>query len=120
MNNFDELNELDKPDELDELDILDVLDKNININNKSFLQANYNERVKYKVLKIWLIIVIVVTIVYCLYWYLNYDIYPVSYYNIERQNFLRSNTSAHPPPLINFLDPPDVFGNKYVKAEQIY
>jgi hypothetical protein len=91
------------------------------INNQKFIMPNKksDDSIKYKVLKIWIIIVIIITIIYILYWYINYEIHPVAYYNINRQNFLRNNTSTYPPPLTSFMDPPSVLDGKYVRVENL-
>lgn len=77
------------------------------------------EPVKYKFLKMWIIAIIAITLIYFIYWYMNYEMHPVAYYNINRQNYLRTTTPAYPPPLVNFMDVPDVWNDKYVKAGDI-
>ncbi len=74
--------------------------------------------IKYKFLKIWVGTVIIITIIYFIYWYFYYDVYPVSYYSSRRQSYLRNHTSAYPPPLVNFMDVPDVSNDKYVMSGQ--
>lgn len=76
--------------------------------------------IKYKSLKTWIILIIIVTFIYLIYWYFNYETHPVAYYNIRRQNYLRNNTPSYPPPLTSFMDPPDIFDSKYVKNDTIY
>lgn len=109
------------------LDIIDDINNIESVNN-----INYNDTgkfampraksenfFKYKLLKIWIVVIIVITLIYLLYWYMNYEIHPVAYYNTNRLNFLRYNTVAHPPPLVNFMDPPSVLDGKYVTVENL-
>jgi hypothetical protein len=42
-----------------------------------------------------------------------------SFYDRDTKNYLRSMTVAHPPPLINFMDPPNIFSRKYQMDEII-
>lgn len=88
--------------------------KTIN-NNNTFLVPQKNDNdIKYKYLKLWVIVIILITVMYFTYWCINYDSHPVAYYDKNRLDFLRRNTGAHPPPLFNFMDVPDVFNNKYI------
>ena len=78
-------------------------------------QRKDNDYIKYKFLKLWIIAIILITFVYVTYWFINYDTYPIAYYDKDRLDYLRQHTTAHPPPLFNFMDVPDIFSNKYVK-----
>jgi len=82
----------------------------ISLNNKD------NDSIKYKALKIWVIITVILTLIFGLYWYCNYEIHPVAYYDSKTQNYLRSHTCSYPPPLTSFMDPPDVFNKKYIAS----
>jgi len=88
--------------------------------NNIYLSRGNNKNNKYfkkykiiKIIKIWIILMIAITIIYLICWYCAYEIVPVAYYSKDRQFFLRNNTMALPPPLINFMDPPSVLDNKY-------
>lgn len=83
--------------------------------NFNFIKKIDTESIQYRALKIWVIAVIIITIIYALYWYFYYEYHPVAYYDIRRQNYLRQHTPSYPPPLTSFMDPPDVFDDKYVK-----
>lgn len=72
-----------------------------------------SDNIKYKSLRIWVILICIVTLIYSIYWYCNYENHPVAYYDTNRLTFLRNNTPSHPPPLTSFMDPPDVFNDKY-------
>lgn len=87
--------------------------------NNFLLKNKKNVNIRYKFLIIWVVVVMIITIIYFGYWYFNYEFHPVAYYDINRQKYLRNNTPVHPPPLVNFMDPPDTFGNKYVKIEDL-
>lgn len=62
------------------------------------------DNIKYKLLKIWVGLTCIVTLIYLAYWYFNYEFYPIAYLDKKRLKFLRENTPAHPPPLISFID----------------
>jgi hypothetical protein len=82
---------------------------------------NGNSQVQLKSIKLWLILVGVITLLYSIYWYYNYDSYPVAFYdaNRQRQVYLRNHTTAYPPPLTSFMDPPDMFNSKYINLENL-
>jgi hypothetical protein len=58
---------------------------------------------KYKYIKIWIIVVTIVTIIFLIYnQFCDNSDMPV--YDIDKINYLRTHTPAYPPPLINFID----------------
>lgn len=83
------------------------------IKSTKITKSTYHYHLIYKVLKNWAIVVLICTIIYFSYWHYVYGVFPVSYYSRDRQTFLRNNTTALPPPLVNFMDPPSVFNKSY-------
>ena len=82
------------------------MDNNIK-NTKFFMESKkFDNSIKYKALKIWIMVVMVITLIYFLYQWINYKTHPVT----KRQNFLRYNASAHPP---------SVFDRKYINVEHL-
>lgn len=77
------------------------------------MTMNSHDNIKYRSLRIWVVLICIVTLMYTAYCLCNYEHHPVSYYDVNRLTFLRNNTPSHPPPLTSFMDPPDVFDNKY-------
>ena len=75
--------------------------------------------IKYKSIKLWMICVGILTLLYCIYYYSNYESFSVAYFDKSRQDYLRSHTPAHPPPLGNFMDPPDIFSEKYIELSSV-
>ena len=79
----------------------------------------YQQPAKYSYIKLWVLGIILLTIVYFIYYYCIYDSYTLSFYDGNKLNYLRSMTPAHPPPLVNFMDPPSVFNTKYVNIKEL-
>lgn len=79
-----------------------------------------NDEIIYKSLRLWVTLVCIFSVLFCAYWLCNYETYPVAYYDSNRLNFLRHNTPSYPPPLASFMDPPDVFNEKYVTIKSLF
>jgi len=68
----------------------------------SYKDNNVNS--KLKIFKLWLGIVIIITMFYITISYLWYDDLSLSNYDMNKYAYLRSFTPAYPPPLVNFIN----------------
>lgn len=95
----------------------------IYVRNKN---PRYIEPLWYRYLKIWLIVIVVLVIIFSLFYFLtcgsydNYDmvVYDstnqnIDFFNSNRREYLKSITPAHPPPLVNFMDGPNLMSQRY-------
>ena len=57
--------------------------------------------------------VFVITLIYIICIYYEYGFFTPSFFDNNKKEYLRSITHAYPPPLVNFMDPPNVFNQKY-------
>ena len=73
----------------------------------------YDDYDKYWLIKLWTFVIIIITIVYIFIYLFWTDDYPYD------PRFIRSMTPAYPPPLINFMDPPNVFSKRFYPVEYI-
>lgn len=62
----------------------------------------------YWLVKIWLTFLIIITFIYIF----SYALYDLDFDIPSDLRTLRSETPAYPPPLVNFMDPPNVFDSK--------
>lgn len=66
---------------------------------------NYNDNNhKFKIFKLWLGIVIILTLFYVMLSYLGFDDFSISQYDTNKYAYLRSITPAYPPPMVNFMN----------------
>lgn len=65
--------------------------------------SNKKSENKYKYIKIWIIVIVIITMIFLLY-DKYFDNYNMPLYDIDKLNYLRTQTPAYPPPLVNFID----------------
>lgn len=98
----------------------------INLSNVYNIMRNYKHNIKkmeynvnsYWYIKIWIIAIILISLIYIAYVYFGYGGFDISYFDSQKREYLQSITPAHPPPLVHFMDPPNLFSQKYT-LEQI-
>ena len=62
-----------------------------------------NNKLKFKALKIWVGLIVIITMIYVMISFLGYDYYEQSDFDIRGRKYLRTITPAYPPPLVNFI-----------------
>ena len=78
----------------------------------NFYDNQYNESIILKSLKLWLYASIILTIGYLLCTILLDNTFSIDTMSDSQRQYIRSITPAYPPPLVNFMDPVDVFKMK--------
>jgi hypothetical protein len=62
-----------------------------------------------KSIKLWALIVFILTLFYIGYTFFFESCINIDPYDQNKLEYLRNITPAYPPPLVNFMDPPNVF-----------
>ncbi len=74
---------------------------------KKYRENNINYVPTY--IKYWVLGIFIISLMYLIYIYYEYGFFIPSFCDDEKKEYLRSLTPAHPPPLVNFMDPPNIW-----------
>lgn len=69
---------------------------------KNYKDNNISQKIK--IFKLWLGIVIIITMFYAILSYLGFDDFSISSHDTNKYAYLRSITPAYPPPMVNFMN----------------
>jgi hypothetical protein len=76
-----------------------------------YKKNNINHTSKY--IKYWISGLLIISLIYMVYIYYEYGFFTPSFCDDKKKEYLRSITHAYPPPLVNFMDPPNIFNHMY-------